>query len=149
VTWRRVDPFFARRIQLAAFTIGVLFGLDYLFTPTGSSPVLTYIERSWVPLWAWGAVIMAASAAGLIVEGWILRAEHPLVPTDKRWRFGWVSNIAHVLLVAIFVVLTGSSIADIVTRGIDTGTWYGWRQTIMWAGYVYANWQFVHRLGDP
>jgi hypothetical protein len=149
VTWRRVDPYFARRIQLAAFVIGVLFGLDYLFTPVGSSAILTYVERTWVPLWAWGATIMLAGTTGLIIEGLVLSAEHPLVPTAKRWQWGWASNIAHILLVAIFAVLTCSSVVDIIDRGWDTGQWYGWRTTIMWGGFVYANWQFVRRLGDP
>lgn len=147
MTWRWVDPFFARRIQLAIFVIAVLFGCDYLFTPSGSSTALTSIERALLPLWLWGAVIIAAGVAGLIIEGWVLREEHPLVKSARRWDWGWVSNIAHATLIAIFTVLAGSSVLDIVQRGLDGGGWYGWRTALMWSGYVYANAQFVRRLG--
>lgn len=148
VTWRRVDPQFARRIQLAAFIVGFWFGVDYVFTPYGSSPVLSWVERGAVPLWAYGAVIMAACLAGFYVEWRILGNEYPLLPTEARRRWGWVSNISHITLFASFVVLSSSTIVDIVNRGVEGHGWYGWRTTVMWAGYAYVNWEFIRRLGD-
>lgn len=147
MTWRRVDPYFARRIQLAAFIIGFFFGLDYLFTPCGSSTALTYLERSVFPLWAWGAAIMAASLAGFFTEWRVLGNDHPLLNTEARKRWGWVSTGAHIVLFAAFVVLTLSSGIDIVTRWRGTGQLYGWRTALMWGGYAYVTWQFIPRLG--
>jgi hypothetical protein len=147
VTWRRVDPYFARRIQLLLFVIAIGFGVDYLLTPVGSSGALTIIERTWLPLWVWGVTILAAGIAGLIVEWKILGNDHPFVTTDKRWRWGWVSNVAHIVLFALFMMLTASSLYDIWIRGTDTGDWYGWRTALMWGGYAYANNQFIRRLG--
>lgn len=148
MTWRRVDPEFARRIQLAAFLIGIVFGVDYLVTPQGSSAALTGIERAWLPLWAWGATIVAASVAGFLVEWRILGREHPFLPSSRRARWGWVTNVAHIIVVAVFSVLAASSLADILTRGVETGAWYGFRTSVMWGGYAYINVQFVKRLGD-
>lgn len=149
MTWRRLDPYFARRIQLVAFGVGVFFGLDYLFTPVGSSTALTYLERAVVPLWLWGAIIIAASLTGFIVEWRILGNDHPLMPSARRRRWGWASNISHIVLFAILVALTLSSIIDIGTRALHTGHFYGWRTGLLWGGYAYINWEFIRRLGDP
>lgn len=148
MTWRRVDPYFARRIQLALFVIGIAFGLDYLFTPTGSSAALTTIERTIVPLWVWGLTIAVAGAVGFFVEWRILGNDHPLVPTAERWRWGWASNVAHIVLFAMFAVLAGSSLWDIVSRALHDGSWFGWRTSVMWGGYAFANLQYVRRLGQ-
>ncbi|GJJ24191.1 hypothetical protein [Mycolicibacterium mageritense] len=149
MTWRMVAPYFARRIQLAAFLIAIGFGLDYLFTPPGSSTALTVVERAWVPLWVWGAVIITAGLAGFIVEWKILGDDHPLVLTPHRWRWGWISNLAHIVLFSAFVVLTASSLFDVIGRGLDGGGWYGCRTALMWGGFSYANFQFIRRLGQP
>lgn len=149
MTWRRVDPYFARRIQLAIFVLGFGFGLDQILTPVGSSTALTAAEQSAFPLWAWGTTIVLASLAGFTVEWLVLGNDHPLVPTHNRWRYGWVSNVAHIVLLAMFVALAGSALSDVVTRGIETGYWFGFRTAIFWGGYAYANWQFIRRLGDP
>lgn len=148
MTWRRVDPYFARRIQLAAFLIAIGFGLDYLFTPAGSSTALTLVERGWVPLWAWGVVIIAAGVAGFFVEWRILGNDHPLVHTAKRWQWGWVSNVSHIVLFAAFLVLAGSSLFDVIHRGWTGGGWYGWRTPAMWGGFAYVNLQYIRRLGQ-
>lgn len=158
MTWRRLDPQFARRIQLAAFIVGFIFGLDYLFTPVGSSTALSFLERSFFPLWSWGVVIISASLAGFFVEWRILGNTHPMLPTEKRRRWGWVSNMAHILLFAVFVVLTLSTLIDVIGRGfadpipgeeIGAGHFYGWRTAVMWGGYAYINWEFIRRLGQP
>lgn len=151
MTWRKVDPYFARRIQLVAFAVGIFFGLDYLFTPTGSSTALTLIERAVVPLWLWGAVIITASAIGLFVEWKVLGNDYPLswMPSDARRRWGWVSNICHVTLFAILIALTLSSGVDITTRAVETGQLYGWRTGLLWGGYAYINWEFIRKLGAP
>jgi hypothetical protein len=143
-----VDPYFARRIQLAVFVIAVLFGLDYMFTPSGSSTAMTIIERTAFPLWLWGAVIIGAGLTGFFVEWRILGNQHPLLRTEQRWRWGWAVNIAHIVLFAVFAVLTFSSFTDIVLRGVNDGDWYGWRTAVMWGGFCYANWQFIRRLGE-
>lgn len=148
MTWRRVAPFFARRIQLAIFIIAIGFGLDYLFTPDGSSVALTTIEQTAFPLWVWGATIMVCGIAGFVVEWRILGNDHSILMTEKRWHWGWVSNTAHIVLFALFVVLAASTIFDVIDRGADTGQWYGWRTTIMWGGFAYANWLFIQRPGD-
>lgn len=149
MTWRRVDPFFARRIQLALFAVAIGFGADYLFTPTGSSAALTTIERTWLPLWAWGAIIMAAGIAGFIVEWRVLGKSTPLIPTPDRWRWGWISNTAHSVLFAVFIVLAGSSMFDLIHRALSEGKgWYGWRTTLMWGLFAFANLQYVRRLGS-
>lgn len=149
MTWRRVDPYFARRIQLAIFVIAFGFGVDYLSTPVGSSSALTAIERTWLPLWAWGAIIMAASAAGFFVEWRILDKHHPLTKTPERWRWGWITNIAHIVLFAMFVALTVSVMVELIARGIHGGGWYGWRTAVMYGGFAFGNWQFIRRLGEP
>lgn len=146
MTWRRVATYFARRVQLGLFIIAIGFGLDYWFTPVGTSGALTSIEGTFIPLWAWGVTIVLCGVAGLLVECLILGADHALVATDERWRWGWVSNIAHAVLFGLFVALTYSSLADVVGRGIDTGHWYGWRTALMWGGYAYLNLLFVQRL---
>lgn len=148
MTWRRVDPYFARRIQLALFVIGIAFGLDYLFTPAGSSAALTTIERTAAPLWVWGLTIAAAGVVGFFVEWRVLGNDHPLVPTPERWRWGWASNVAHIVLFAMFAVLAASSLWDIVSRALHDGSWFGWRTSVMWAGYAFANLQYVRRLGQ-
>jgi cytochrome b561 len=147
MTWRRVDPFFARRIQLLIFGIATFFGLDYLFTPEGSSTALTIIERTWLPLWVWGVTILLAGVCGFFVEWRILGNDHPFVATKSRWQWGWVSNISHIVLFALFLALTASSAYDIIHRGVSGGGWYGWRTTIMWGGYAFANNQYIRRLG--
>lgn len=149
MTWRRVDPYFARRVQLVAFGVGVFFGLDYLFTPTGSSTALTYIEKAAVPLWLWGVVIIIASVTGFLVEWRILGYDHPLMPSARRKRWGWVTNVAHIVLFAILVVLALSALADITRRAVETGELYGWRTGLLWGGYAYINWEYIRRLGDP
>lgn len=148
MTWRQVDEFFARRIQLATFLTAIWFGLDYFFTPEGSSELLTVVERGAVPLWVWGAIITTAGVAGLVVEWRILGNDHPLVFTDKRWRWGWVSNIAHIVLFATFLVLSGSITLEIAHRGMMGDGWYGWRTPAMWCLFVYANSQYIRRLGQ-
>ncbi|MDV7192570.1 MULTISPECIES: hypothetical protein [Mycolicibacterium] len=149
MTWRLVAPHFARRIQLAAFLIAIGFGMDYLFTPPGSSGALTFVERAFLPLWVWGAVIIAAGLSGFLVEWLILGDDHPLLLTPKRWRWGWVSNMAHTVIFAAFVVLSASSLFDIIGRGFEGGGWYGWRTALMWGGFAYANFQFIRRIGQP
>ncbi len=149
MTWRRVDPYFAKRVQLVAFAVGVFFGLDYLFTPQGSSRALTYIEQSIVPLWLWGVVIMAAGLTGFITEWRFLGNEHPAMTSARRKKWGWVSNICHITLFAILCVLAASALIDIVQRFIHTGELYGWRTGLLWGGYAYINWEFIRRLGDP
>lgn len=149
MTWRRVDPYFARRIQLAIFAIAIGFGLDYLYTPTQKSIALTTIEQSWLPLWAWGATITAAGVAGLLVEWRVLGALHPFVLSDKRWKWGWVSNISHIVLFAMFTTLAGSALYDIAMRGLDGGGWFGWRTSLLWGGFAFGNFQYIRRLGDP
>lgn len=145
-------PYFARRIQLAIFIIAIGFGLDYLVTPAGSSAALTTIERTWVPLWSWGLTILTCGVSGLFVELHVLNDDHPLLLTEKRWKWGWISNIAHTILFALFVALAGSSLYDTATRlvaehGADAGKLYGWRTALMWGGYAYANWLFIPRMG--
>lgn len=148
MTWRRVDPFFARRVQLAMFLTAIWFGLDYFFTPEGSSDLLTVVERGAVPLWVWGAVITAAGVAGFIVEWRILGDDHPLVMTDKRCRWGWVTNIAHIALFATFLALAGSVLVEVLHRGMMDGYWFGWRTPAMWLLFAYVNSQYIRRLGQ-
>ncbi len=100
-----------------------------------------------MPLWAWGGVIMAAGIAGFGIEWKVLGNDHPLIPTPGRWKWGWISNISHITLLAVFLALATSSAYDIAHRGLDGEGWYGWRTTIMWAGYAFANSQYVRRLG--
>lgn len=148
MTWRRVDNEFARRVQLAIFLIGTVLGLDYLVTPTGSSAVLSSIEKAWLPLWMWGATILGSSVAGFLVEWRILNREHPFLPSRRRERWGWVTNGAHMILVAVFSVLAASALTDIVTRGISEGVWFGFRTSVLWGFYAYVNFQFVKRLAE-
>lgn len=149
MTWRKVDPYFARRIQLVAFGVGIFFGLDYLFTPQGAFSSLTYIEQAAVPLWLWGVVITAASLTGLVTEWRILGNDYPGIPSLRRRRWGWVTNICHIILFAILCVLAASSVLDITQRFIHTGDLYGWRSGLLFGGYAYINWEFILRLGDP
>lgn len=149
MTWRKLDPYFARRLQLGIFTTAILFGLDYLVTPAGSSLALTTIERTWLPLWVWGATIIVAGLAGLFVEWRILGTQHPFVLSPQRWRWGWISNTAHIILFAVFIVLAGSALVDLVHRGLDGGGWYGWRTSLMWGGFGMVNFAYVRRLSLP
>lgn len=145
MTWRRVRRLFARYVQLGVFGVAILFGMDYWATPVGTSGALTAIEQTWIPLWIWGATISAAGLAGLLVEWRILGDDHPILVTDTRWRWGWVTNSAHGMLCALFVALAGSSLFDVLMRGIDEGKWYGWRTGVMWAGFAALNYAFVPR----
>ena len=148
MTWRRVDPYFARRIQLAIFAVGIVFGLDYLVTPGGSSAALNSIEAAWAPLWAWGATILGCSLVGFLVEWRILNREHPFLPSKQRNRWGWLTNAAHIMLVSVFSVLSAASLTDLFIRGLDTGHWFGFRTSVLWGFYAYVNFQFVKRLAE-
>jgi hypothetical protein len=136
---------FARHVQLGVFVIAIAFGLDYLATPVGTSGALTAIEQGVVPLWCWGATITAAGIVGLLVEWRILGDDHPILVTDTRWRWGWATNTAHAVLCGLFAALAGSSLWDVVERGLQQGTWYGWRTGLLWGGYAALNWAFVPR----
>jgi len=149
VTWRKADPFFARRIQMAIFAVGMIFGLDYLITPGGcSSTVLTSVEATWAPLWVWGATILMFSVLGFVVEWQVLNREHPFLPSKRRNQWGWLTNASHIVLVAVFSVLSASSLTDIITRGISEGHWYGFRTSALWGFFAYVNLQFVKRLAE-
>ena len=99
-------------------------------------------------MWVWGAVIAVAGVAGFLVEWRILGNDHPLVFTDRRWRWGWVSNIAHIVLFAAFLTLAGSITLEIVNRGLMGDGWYGWRTPAMWLLFAYVNSQYIRRLGQ-
>ena len=148
MTWRRVDPYFARRVQRGIFVAGLAFGADYFATPMKSSSALTAIEASFIPLWLWGAAICAASLAGLVVEGLVLRDDDLVVRSPLRRRWGWVSTVAHVVLVALFVVLGGSALQSTIAVGMRTGDYYLWRTPVMWLGFAWLNWQYINVITD-
>ena len=77
---------------MAIFAVGMIFGLDYLITPGGSSTVLTSVEATWAPLWVWGATILMFSVLGFVVEWQVLNREHPFLPSKRRNQWGWLTN---------------------------------------------------------
>jgi hypothetical protein len=144
VTWREVDPRTWRRAQFITFAIAAAWGLDYLFTPSGASSLLTTIERG-MPLWAWGWLLLLCGLAGLVAE-WALGDDtRPLLPNERRARWGWVSSTAHTILFGAFFALACSSLLDIATR--DEPGFYGWRTPALWFGFAWLNKQFVRRIG--
>lgn len=147
MTWRRVKPNFARYVQLGVFLVAIGFGLDYTAMPDPPAvpPPPEAITQTWLPLWWWGVTIAAAGVAGLFVEWRILGDDHPFLMTETRWRWGWVSNIAHAALCSLFAALSLSALYDVVAQGVESGHWYGWRSCVLFAGFSALNWAFLPR----